>query len=119
MYLTPTPTQTLRRTTATCRITPTACIQSADAGSALRSAWPGAAANGWACSIRDRMAGRRLSQSWPPRKKAAKQSSPIPLAQFKAPEAVGAIWSLSDAWVKLISKEIEATANQPKERIKP
>ncbi len=34
------------------------------------------------------------------------------LAQIKAPEAVGAIWSLSDAWVKLIKQEIESCALQ-------
>ena len=29
------------------------------------------------------------------------------LAQIKSPAAVGAIWSLSDAWVKTLGKELE------------
>ena len=93
----------------------------ADAGSALRSAlaWGSGEWLGLR-SIRDRMAGEVIAELAATEEGCEAITKALStLAQFKAPEAVGAIWSLSDAWVKLISKEIEATANQPKERIKP
>ena len=84
----------------------------AEAGSALRSAlawgrdeWLGLR------SIRDRTAGEVIAELAATEEGCEAITKALStLAQIKAPEAVGAIWSLSDAWVKLISKEIEHAA---------
>ena len=84
----------------------------ADAGSALRSAlaWGSGECLGLR-SIRDRMAGEVIAELAATEEGCEAITKALStLAQIKAPEAVGAIWSLSDAWVKLISKEIEHAA---------
>ena len=113
MYLTTNPTPTLRRITATCKNTPTACNAiEAEAGSALRSALAWGLANGWTCAASVTAWSVRLLQSLQPRKKAAKQSPSFPpWRKAKHPAAVGAIWSLSDVG-KLISARLEHASNQ-------
>jgi len=84
----------------------------AEAGSALRSAlaWGSGEWLGLR-SIRDRMAGEVIAELAATEEGCEAITKALStLAQIKAPEAVGAIWSLSDAWVKLISKEIEHAA---------
>ena len=84
----------------------------AEAGSALRSAlaW---GSDEWLglTRIRDRMAGEVIAELAATEEGCEAITKALStLAQIKAPEAVGAIWSLSDAWVSLISKEIEHAA---------
>ena len=81
----------------------------AEAGSALRSALA------WGCGewlgltrIRDRMAGEVIAELAATEEGCEAITKALStLAQIKAPEAVGAIWSLSDAWVKTLGKELE------------
>ena len=84
----------------------------AEAGSAFRSAlaWGSGEWLGLR-SIRDRTAGEVIAELAATEEGCEAITKALStLAQIKAPEAVGAIWSLSDAWVKLISKEIEHAA---------
>ena len=84
----------------------------AEAGSALRSAlaWGSGEWLGLR-SIRDRMAGEVIAELAATEDGCEAITKALStLAQSKDPEAVGAIWALSDAWVKLISKEIEHAA---------
>ena len=86
----------------------------AEAGSALRSslAWGSGEWLGLT-RIRDRMAGEVIAELAATEEGCEAITKALStLAQIKSPEAVGAIWSLSDAWVKLISKEIEHASNQ-------
>ncbi len=86
----------------------------AEAGSALRSAlaWGSGEWLGLR-SIRDRMAGEVIAELAATEEGCKAITKALStLAQIKAPEAVGAIWSLSDAWVKLIKQEIESCALQ-------
>ena len=84
----------------------------AEAGSAFRSAlacgsgeWMGLR------SIRDRMAGEVIAELAATEEGCEAITKALStLAQTQTPAAVGAIWSLSDAWVKLINKEIEHAA---------
>ena len=84
----------------------------AEAGSALRSAlaW---GSGGWLglTRIRDRMAGEVIAELAATEEGCEAITKALStLAQIKAPEAVGAIWSLSDAWVSIVKKEIEHAA---------
>ena len=84
----------------------------AEAGSALRSALAWGSGE-WLDlrSIRDRMAGEVIAELAATEEGCEAITKALStLAQSKDPAAVGAIWSLSDAWVKLISKEIEHAA---------
>lgn len=84
----------------------------AEAGSALRSAlaWGSGEWLGLR-SIRDRMAGEVIAELAATEEGCEAITKALStLAQSKDPAAMGAIWSLSDAWVKLISKEIEHAA---------
>ncbi len=86
----------------------------AEAGSALRAAlaWGSGEWLGLR-SIRDRMAGEVIAELAATEEGCEAITKALStLAQIKAPEAVGAIWSLSDAWVKLIKQEIESCALQ-------
>ena len=84
----------------------------AEAGSALRSAlacgsgeWLGLT------RIRDRMAGEVIAELAATEEGCEAITKALStLAQTQTPAAAGAIWSLSDAWVSLISKEIEHAA---------
>ena len=84
----------------------------AEAGSALRYAlawgigeWLGLR------SIRDRMAGEVIAELAATEEGCEAITKALStLAQTQTPAAVGAIWSLSDAWVSLIKKEIEHAA---------
>ena len=90
------------------------CSIEAEAGSAFRSAlaWGSGEWLGLR-SIRDRMAGEVIAELAATEEGCEAITKALStLAQSKDPEAVGAIWSLSDAWVKLISKEIEHASNQ-------
>ena len=81
----------------------------AEAGSALRSAlaWGSGEWLGLR-SIRDRMAGEVIAELAATEEGCEAITKALStLAQSKAPEAVGAIWSLSDAWVKTLGKELE------------
>ena len=86
----------------------------AEAGSAFRSAlawgsreWLGLR------SIRDRMAGEAIAELASTEEGCEAITKALStLAQLKAPEAVGAIWSLSDAWLAHIKQEIESCALQ-------
>ncbi len=61
--------------------------------------------------IRDRMAGEVIAELASTEEGCEAITKALStLAQSKAPEAVGAIWSLSDVWVSLIKKEIEHAA---------
>ena len=84
----------------------------AEAGSALRSALAWGSGEWLGLTrIRDRMAGEVVAELAATEEGCEAITKALStLAQIKAPEAVGAIWSLSDAWVKLISKEIEHAA---------
>ena len=84
----------------------------AEAGSALRSAlaWGSGKWLGLR-SIRDRMAGEVIAELAATEEGCEAITKALStLAQIKAPEAVGAIWSLSDAWVSIVKKEIEHAA---------
>jgi hypothetical protein len=86
----------------------------AEAGSALRSAlaWGSGEWLGLR-SIRDRMAGEVIAELAATEEGCEAITKALStLAQTQTPAAVGVIWSLSDAWVKLISKEIEHASNQ-------
>lgn len=86
----------------------------AEAGSALRSAlaWGSGEWLGLR-SIRDRMAGEVIAELAATEEGCEAITKALStLAQSKAPEATGAIWALSDAWVKLIKQEIESCALQ-------
>ena len=86
----------------------------AEAGSAFRSAlaWGSGEYLGLR-SITDRMAGEVIAELAATGEGCEAITKALStLAQIKAPEAVGAIWSLSDAWVKLIKQEIESCALQ-------
>ena len=84
----------------------------AEAGSALRSALAWGSGEWLGLTrIRDRMAGEVIAELAATEEGCEAITKALStLAQFKAPEAVGAIWSLSDVWVSLISKEIEHAA---------
>ena len=84
----------------------------AEAGSALRSALAWGSGEWLGLTrIRDRMAGEVIAELAATEEGCEAITKALStLAQIKAPEAVGAIWSLSDAWMKLISKEIEHAA---------
>ena len=81
----------------------------AEAGSAFRSALAWGSGEWLGLTrIRDRMAGEVIAELAATEEGCEAITKALStLAQIKAPEAVGAIWSLSDAWVKLINKEIE------------
>ena len=84
----------------------------AEAGAALRSAlaWDSGEWLGLR-SIRDRMAGEVIAELAATEEGCEAITKALStLAQTQTPEAAGAIWTLSDAWVKLISKEIEHAA---------
>ena len=86
----------------------------AEAGSALRSAlaWGSGEWLGLR-SIRDRMAGEVIAELTATEEGCEAITKALStLAQTQTPAAVGAIWSLSDAWVKLIKQEIESCALQ-------
>ena len=84
----------------------------AEAGAAFRSAlawgygeWLGLR------SIRDRMAGEVIAELASTEEGCEAITKALStLAQSKDPAAVGAIWSLSDAWVSIVKKEIEHAA---------
>ena len=84
----------------------------AEAGAAFRSAlacgsdeWLGMR------SIRDRMAGEVIAELAATEEGCEAITKALStLAQSKDPAAVGAIWSLSDAWVSIVKKEIEHAA---------
>ncbi len=81
----------------------------AEAGSALRSALAWGSGEWLGLTrIRDRMAGEVIAELAATEEGCEAITKALStLAQIKAPEAVGAIWSLSDAWVKLIKQEID------------
>ena len=84
----------------------------AEAGSALRSAlvWGSGEWLGLT-RIRDRMAGEVIAELAATEEGCEAITKALStLAQFKSPEAVGAIWSLSDTWVSIVKKEIEHAA---------
>ena len=84
----------------------------AEAGAAFRAAlaWGSGEWLGLR-SIRDRTAGEVIAELAATEEGCEAITKALStLAQIKAPEAVGAIWSLSDAWVKLIKQEIEHAA---------
>ena len=84
----------------------------AEAGSALRSAlaWGSGEWLGLR-SIRDRMAGEVIAELAATEEGCEAITKALStLAQIKDPAAVGAIWSLSDAWVSIVKKEIEHAA---------
>ena len=86
----------------------------AEAGSAFRSAlaWGSGEWLGLR-SIRDRMAGEVIAELAATEEGCEAITKALStLAQTQTPAAVGAIWSLSDAWVKLIKQEIESCALQ-------
>lgn len=82
----------------------------AEAGSALRSAlaWGSGEWLGLR-SIRDRMAGEVIAELAATEEGCEAITKALStLAQSKAPEAVGAIWALSDVWIAHIKTEIES-----------
>ena len=81
----------------------------AEAGSALRSALAWGSGEWLGLTrIRDRMAGEVIAELAATEEGCEAITKALStLAQFKAPEAVGAIWSLSDVWVKTLGKELE------------
>ena len=86
----------------------------AEAGSAFRSALAWGSGE-WLdlTRIRDRMAGEAIAELASTEEGCEAITRALAtLAQMDAAAAKGAIWSLSDAWVKLISKEIEHASNQ-------
>lgn len=87
----------------------------AEAGSALRSAL--ACGSGeWLNlhgGLRDRTAGEVIAELAATEEGCEAITKALStLAQTQTPEAVGAIWSLSDAWLAHIKKEIESCALQ-------
>ena len=86
----------------------------AEAGSALRSALAWGSGEWLGLTrIRDRMAGEviaELAATEEGREAITKALST--LAQSKDPAAVGAIWSLSDVWVKTLGKELEQAVSK-------
>jgi hypothetical protein len=81
----------------------------AEAGSAFRSAlaWGSGEWLGMR-SIRDRMAGEVIAELAATEEGCEAITKALStLAQTQTPEAVGSIWSLSDAWVKTLGKELE------------
>ena len=81
----------------------------AEAGSALRSALAWGSGEWLGLTrIRDRMAGEVIAELAATEEGCEAITKAIStLAQIKAPEATGAIWALSDAWVSIVKKEIE------------
>ena len=81
----------------------------AEAGSALRSALAWGSGEWLGITrIRDRMAGEVIAELAATEEGCEAITKALStLAQIKAPEAVGAIWSLSDVWVKTLGKELE------------
>ena len=86
----------------------------AEAGSALRSALAWGSGEWLGLTrIRDRMAGEVIAELAATEEGCEAITKALStLAQSKAPEAVGAIWALSDAWVSIVKKEIELCALQ-------
>ena len=86
----------------------------AEAGSALRSALAWGSGEWLGLTrIRDRMAGEVIAELAATEEGCEAITKALStLAQIKAPEAVGAIWSLSGAWVSIVKKEIESCALQ-------
>ena len=84
----------------------------AEAGSALRSALAWGSGEWLGLTrIRDRMAGEVIAELAATGEGCEAITKALStLAQTQTPEAAGAIWSLSDVWVKLIKKEIEHAA---------
>ena len=84
----------------------------AEAGSAFRSALAWGSGEWLGLTrIRDRMAGEVIAELAATEEGCKAITKALStLAQIKAPEAVGAIWSLSDAWVSIVKKEIEHAA---------
>ena len=81
----------------------------AEAGSALRSALAWGSGEWLGLTrIRDRMAGEVIAELAATEEGCEAITKALStLAQSKDPAAVGAIWSLSDAWVKTLGKELE------------
>lgn len=81
----------------------------AEAGSALRSALAWGSGEWLGLTrIRDRMAGEVVAELAATEAGCEAITKALStLAQIKAPEATGAIWALSDAWVKTLGKELE------------
>ena len=86
----------------------------AEAGSALRSALAWGSGEWLGLTrIRDRMAGEVIAELAATEEGSEAITKALStLAQIKAPEATGAIWALSDAWVSIVKKEIESCALQ-------
>ena len=85
----------------------------AEAGSALRSALAWGSGEWLGLTrIRDRMAGEVVAELAATEEgcEAITKALSTLAQQTQTPAAVGAVWSLSDAWVKLINKEIEHAA---------
>ena len=84
----------------------------AEAGSALRSALAWGSGEWLGLTrIRDRMAGEVIAELAATEEGCEAITKALStLAQSKDPAAVGAIWSLSDAWVSIVKKEIEHAA---------
>lgn len=84
----------------------------AEAGSALRSALAWGSGEWLGLTrIRDRMAGEVVAELAATEEGCEAITKALStLAQSKDPAAVGAIWSLSDAWVSIVKKEIEHAA---------
>ena len=81
----------------------------AEAGSALRSALAWGSGEWLGLTrIRDRMAGEVIAELASTEEGCEAITRALAtLAQIKAPEAVGAIWTLSDAWIAHIKTEID------------
>ena len=81
----------------------------ADAGSALRSALAWGSGEWLGLTrIRDRMAGEVIAELAATEEGCEAITKALStLAQSKDQAAVGAIWSLSDVWVKTLGKELE------------
>ena len=90
------------------------CSIEAEAGSAFRSALAWGSGEWLGLTrIRDRMAGEVIAELAATEEGCEAITKALStLAQSKAPEATGAIWALSDVWVKLIKQEIESCALQ-------
>ena len=84
----------------------------AEAGAAFRSALAWGSGEWLGLTrIRDRMAGEVIAELAATEGGCEAITKALStLAQTQTPAAAGAIWSLSDVWVKLISKEIEHAA---------
>ena len=93
--------------------TPANAIE-AETGSALRSAMAWGSGEWLGLTrIRDRMAGEVIAELAATEEGCEAITKALSTwRKAKHQQAVGAIWSLSDAWVKLISKEIEHAADQ-------